>query len=91
MDLFARTGLHLSARPSACKLEWYRENTPEASAWLGMAEYLIFRMTGQKGTDPSLAGRTMLFDIGRGERDERLGPSEFGMLEPGRGCTRERP
>jgi xylulokinase len=37
-----------------------------------MAEYLVFRMTGQKGTDPSLAGRTMLFDIGRGEWDEKL-------------------
>jgi sugar (pentulose or hexulose) kinase len=58
LELFTRTGLHLSPRPSACKLEWYRENTPEAGAWLGMAEYLGFRMTGQKGTDPSLAGRT---------------------------------
>jgi sugar (pentulose or hexulose) kinase len=32
-----------------------------------MAEYLVFRMTGQKGTDLSLAGRTMLFDVERGE------------------------
>jgi sugar (pentulose or hexulose) kinase len=37
-----------------------------------MAEYLVFRMTGQKGTDPSLAGRTMLFDVERGEWDEKL-------------------
>ena len=42
-ELFALTGLHLTPRCSACKLEWYRENTPGAwsktYAWLGMAEY----------------------------------------------------
>lgn len=76
LELFSRTGLHLSPRCSACKLEWHRENTPEAwskaDAWLGMAEYLVFRMTGAKNTDPSLASRTMLFDIVRGEWDEKL-------------------
>lgn len=76
LELFSRTGLHLAPRCSACKLEWHRENTPEAwskaGAWLGMAEYLAFRMTGEKGTDPSLASRTMLFDIVGGEWDEKL-------------------
>jgi xylulokinase len=75
-ELFFRTGLHLAPRYSACKLEWHRENTPEAwskaASWLGMAEYLVFRMTGEKSTVPSLAGRTMLFDIGGGEWDEKL-------------------
>ncbi|MDP8939660.1 MAG: FGGY family carbohydrate kinase [Actinomycetota bacterium] len=76
LDLFSRTGLHLSSRYSACKLEWQRENTPEAWSetvgWLGMAEYLVFRMTGEKSTDPSLATRTMLFNIEEGEWDEKL-------------------
>jgi sugar (pentulose or hexulose) kinase len=71
LGLFCRTGLHLAPRCTACKLEWHRENTPEpwskADAWLGMAEYLVFRMTGEKSTDPSLASRTMLFGIQRGE------------------------
>lgn len=75
-ELFSRTGLHLSSRPSACKLEWHRENTPDAwskaDSWLGMAEYIVFRMTGEKSTDPSLASRTMLFNIGEGEWDEKL-------------------
>jgi xylulokinase len=75
-ELFSRTGLHLAPRYSACKLEWHRENTPEAWSkadnWLGMAEYLVFRMTGEKSTDPSLASRTMLFGIERGEWDEKL-------------------
>ena len=76
LELFSRTGLHLSPRYSACKLEWHRENTPEAWSeavgWLGMAEYLVFRMTGERSTDPSLATRTMLFNIEEGEWDEKL-------------------
>ena len=76
LELFSRTGLHLTPRYSACKLEWHRENTPgawsEAVGWLGMAEYLVFRMTGEKSTDPSLATRTMLFGIENGEWDEEL-------------------
>ena len=76
LEVFSRTGLHLAPQSSACKLEWHRENTPEAWSkavgWLGMAEYLVFRMTGEKSTDPSLASRTMLFDIERGKWDEEL-------------------
>ena len=69
-ELFSRTGIHLAPRCSACKLEWHRENTPEAwsraDSWLGMSEYLVFRMTGEKSTDPSLASRTMLTGPGLG-------------------------
>jgi xylulokinase len=76
LELFSRTGLHLAPRCSACKLEWYKDNTPvawsKADNWLGMAEYLVFRMTGEKSIDPSLASRTMLFGIERGEWDEKL-------------------
>ena len=76
LELFSRTGLHLSSRYSACKLEWHRENTPEAWSeavgWLGISEYLVFRMTGEKSTDPSLASRTMLFNVGDGEWDGKL-------------------
>lgn len=76
IELFSRTGLHLTPRYSACKLEWHRENTTEAwskaASWLGMSEYLVFRMTGEKSTDPSLASRTMLFNVGDGEWDRKL-------------------
>lgn len=30
IEFFSRTGLHLTPRYSACKLEWHRENTTEA-------------------------------------------------------------
>ncbi len=76
LDLFSRTGLHLAPRYSACKLEWHRENTSEAwskaVSWLGIAEYIVFRMTGEKSTDPSLASRTMLFNIEDREWDGKL-------------------
>jgi xylulokinase len=75
-ELFARTGLHTTPLFSACKLEWTRENVPgawsRATGWLGIAEYLAFRMTGERGTDPSLAGRTMLYRIADDEWDGEL-------------------
>lgn len=76
LELFSRTGLHLSSRYSVCKLEWHKENIPEAwsraDSWLGMAEYMVFRLTGEKSTDPSLATRTMLFNLEEGKWDEKL-------------------
>ncbi|MGI9050290.1 MAG: FGGY-family carbohydrate kinase [Rubrobacteraceae bacterium] len=76
LELFIRTGLRSTPLSTASKLEWVRENEPdvwkESHAWLGMAEYLVFRMTGERVTDPSLACRTMLFDVVQGEWDEEL-------------------
>ena len=84
LELFFRTGLHPAPLHSACKLEWLKENSPEAwknaVGWLGMAEYLVFRMTGESNTDPSLASRTLLFRIDRGEWDEEL--CEFAGVPP---------
>lgn len=75
-ELFARTGLHLTPLFSACKLEWLKENSPDlfarAAGWFGMSEYLAFRMTGERATEPSLAGRTMLYGIRAGGWDEEL-------------------
>lgn len=76
LELFSRTGLHPAPLHSACKLEWLKDNAPEAwknaAGWLGMAEYLVFRMTGERDTDPSLASRTLLYRIDPGEWDEEL-------------------
>jgi xylulokinase len=75
-ELFARTGLHVTPLPTACKLEWLREDSPDlfarAAGWLGMSEYLVFRMTGEQATEPSLAGRTMLYNVRAGGWDEEL-------------------
>jgi xylulokinase len=76
LELFSRTGLRRAPLYSACKLEWLRENSPaawgRAAGWLGIPEYLVFRMTGERGTDPSLASRTMLFRIDRDGWDHEL-------------------
>ncbi|MDQ4128834.1 MAG: FGGY family carbohydrate kinase [Actinomycetota bacterium] len=76
LDLFSRTELRSAPLYPACKLEWHKENSPEAwrqaAAWLGLAEYLVFRMTGERGTDPSLASRTMLFRVDCGQWDPEL-------------------
>jgi xylulokinase len=75
-DLFSRTGLHVTPLFTACKLEWLKEHSPDlfgrAVGWLGMSEYLLFRLTGERATDPSLATRTMLYDIRKGAWDEEL-------------------
>lgn len=75
-ELFIRTGLHVTPLFSACKLEWLKENSPDlfrrATSWLGMSEYLVFRMTGERATEPSLAGRTMLYELEAGGWDEEL-------------------
>ncbi|MFO1036032.1 MAG: FGGY family carbohydrate kinase [Geminicoccaceae bacterium] len=52
------------------KLLWQRANEPDAFAratsWLSVAEWLAFRLTGQRATDVSHASRTMLLDIHKG-------------------------
>jgi xylulokinase len=51
----------------AFKLQWLRENQPDAFAaaarWLHVADYIAFRLCGVQATDYSLATRTMLFDL----------------------------
>ena len=91
-ELFARTGLHVTPLFTACKLEWIRENSPDlfarAAGWLGISEYLAFRMTGERATEPSLAGRTMLYGIRAGGWDEELcdlAGVPPGLLPPVRG------
>jgi xylulokinase len=50
-----------------CKLLWMRDNEPYALAktasWLNTADFIAFRLSGEKATDPSLASRALLFDV----------------------------
>jgi xylulokinase len=49
------------------KLLWMREHWPEAfgtaSRVLMMADWIAFRLSGEAATDPTLASRTLFFDI----------------------------
>jgi xylulokinase len=65
------TGLVPDTEPSASKLLWLRTHAPDvfrAARWyLQPRDYLYARLTGFPATDRTLASRTMLFDVRRGE------------------------
>lgn len=73
---FCRTGLVPNAKVSLAKLLWLRETgraDVSEAVWLSAADYLLFRLTGQLATDPSLAGRTYAYRIDQRRWDtERL-------------------
>jgi len=65
--LFGVTGLSLQPIFGLCKLLWLKENEPEAfgrtAAWLNVADYIAFRLSGVAATDYSLASRTLALDL----------------------------
>ena len=67
--LYRITGLPLRHIYSANKLLWSRAHAPEifarAQTWLGLADWITFRLTGERATSESLACRTLLFDVAR--------------------------
>src|SRR5579859_6411516 len=75
-----RTGLVLDPYFSATKMQWLLENVDglrqraeEGRAVFGTVDaWLVHNLSGESVTDPSNAGRTMLFDIRRGEWDPEL-------------------
>ena len=74
--IFAITGLSPEPIFSLFKLAWIRDHWPEAlrSARrnLMMADWIAFRLSGEAATDPSLASRTLYFDIHRRQWSEEL-------------------
>ena len=83
-----RTGLVLDPYFSGTKIEWLlehvdglRDRARDGRAVFGTIDsWLIFKLTGERATDPSNASRTMLFDIGRGAWDGEL-MELFGVPE----------
>jgi xylulokinase len=67
--IFGITGQTRQAKFSVCKLLWLREHCPEvlrdARTWLCVADYALFRLSGSRVTDYSLASRTLAFDQSR--------------------------
>lgn len=63
------TGLCPDPTFSLLKLLWLRRHRPEqlaaARSWLNVADFLAWRLSGERATDPSLASRTLLLDIER--------------------------
>ena len=68
-ELFRTTGIQPSSKCPLIKLQWVRDHRSEAFErawkWLHVPDYIAYCLTGDVGTDLSLAGRTMAFDIHR--------------------------
>lgn len=58
------------------KILWFRENKPElyqkTKLWLDNAGYIIFKLSGEKVIDYSLACRTMMFDVWEKRWSEKI-------------------
>ncbi|MCP4383890.1 MAG: FGGY-family carbohydrate kinase, partial [Hyphomicrobiales bacterium] len=74
--VFRITGLpchHIATLP---KLMWMQTHWSDAMARarhvLLMADWVAFRLTGEMATDPSLASRTLFFDLGRRQWSEEM-------------------
>ena len=65
--LFARTGLRPDPKCTLAKLLWLREHKAadftRLRRWAGVAELVGLDLTGQLGTNASLACRTLAFDV----------------------------
>jgi xylulokinase len=69
--LFKLSGITPDPMFSLCKIVWIKNHLPNAfrSAryWLQFADYVAFRLCGIPATDPSLACRTLAYDLKRGD------------------------
>ena len=66
-DLYARTGLRLSAKLPLVTWRWLRDAEPSTFAamrvWAGAADLAVLALTGAVVTDPTLAGRTGAYSL----------------------------
>lgn len=74
--LFEITGANSDPVFGLCKVLWAKKHQPtvfrEARYWLHLADYVAFRLCGVPATDPSLASRTLAYDLRRAKWSEEL-------------------
>lgn len=67
VPIYKITGLNLHYIYSANKILWLKSNHPDIYRrtvdWLCLPDYLVYRMTGEKVTEYTIASRTMLLDL----------------------------
>ena len=65
--VFGITGLTPQPNFTLAKLLWIRRKEPDSMAcaarWLHLADWVAYRLSGVAATDPSMASRTMGFDL----------------------------
>jgi xylulokinase len=68
--LFKVSGLNPDPMFGLCKILWVKNHDPltfkKVKHWLHFADYVAFRLCGIPATDPSLACRSLAYDLGRG-------------------------
>ncbi|MBS4206597.1 FGGY family carbohydrate kinase [Bacillus sp. FJAT-50079] len=76
LDFYRKTGLYPQAKYSLMKFIWMKEYMSEkwkkGRAWLHIAEYIAYCLTGKMRTEVSLASRTMLFNVNHRKWDDEL-------------------
>ncbi|MEM1558168.1 MAG: FGGY family carbohydrate kinase [Thermoproteota archaeon] len=81
-EILSITGLNISPVFSASKILWLKDNAPECfkktEYFLFPKDYIIFKLTGERVTDYSMASRTMLFDIRKKQWSDEI-CSAFGI------------
>lgn len=74
--VFKISGLEINPIFSVPKIMWIKENVPEAYIrtvkWLGITDYIIFKLTGEIISNYSIASRTMALDVTRKIWSEEL-------------------
>ena len=74
--IFDITGVNPDPMFGLCKLLWAKEHQPDvfraAKHWLHMADYVAYRLCRVPATDPSLASRTLAYDLRKGQWSEEL-------------------
>src|SRR6202521_2408368 len=69
-NLFKISGLNPDPMFGLCKILWVKNHNPvafqNAQHWLHFADYMAFRVCGIPATDPSLACRSLAYDLVRG-------------------------
>jgi xylulokinase len=68
-EIYRITGLPLDHTYSVHKILHLREQQPglfeTGATWLCVADWITFNLTGERATSPSIASRTMMFDLNR--------------------------
>lgn len=74
--IFSICGLDCNPIFSLPKVMWVRENCPDifqkAVKWLQMADYVVYRLTGEIATDYTLASRTLAFDVAQSDWSDEI-------------------
>ena len=75
LERYLKTGLRASFKCSLAKVLWLQarnERLIDGAIWLSAADYIAYRLTGNFGTDCSLAGYTFAFRV-----DQRIWDSDW--------------